>query len=56
MNNILTHNIKKYFFCWRSHLSNDDIISVFVNMYVAFCDGPPPGLMVWILEVRSAKE
>ena len=25
-------------FCWRSNLSNDVIISVFVNMYVAFCD------------------
>ena len=37
-------DFKKYFFCWRCHLSNDDIISVFVNMYVAFCDGLPPGL------------
>ena len=24
--------------CWRSNLSNDVIISVYVNMYVAFCD------------------
>ena len=31
-------DFKKYFFGWRSHLSNDDLISVFVNMYVAFCD------------------
>ena len=23
--------------CWRSHLGKDDIISVFVNMYVVFC-------------------
>ena len=37
-------DFKKYFFCWCSHLSNNDIISVFVNMYVAFCDGPPKGL------------
>ena len=37
-------DFKKYFFCWRCHLSNDDIISVFVIMYVAFCDSPPPGL------------
>ena len=25
-------------FCWRSNLSNDVIISVYVNIYVAFCD------------------
>ena len=25
-------------FCWRSNLSDDDIISAFVNTYVAFCD------------------
>ena len=32
-------DFKKYIFsCWRSHLTNDDIISVFVNMYIAFCD------------------
>ena len=37
-------DFKKYFFWWCSHLSNNDIISVFVNMYVAFCDGPPKGL------------
>ena len=32
-------NFKKYIyiFCWGSHRSNDDLISVFVNMYVAFC-------------------
>ena len=24
--------------CWRSNLSDDDIISAFVNTYVAFCD------------------
>ena len=48
-------DFKKYFFCWRCQLSNDDIISVFVNMYVAFCDGPPPGLETGVdLEVRSA--
>ena len=27
-------------FCWPSNLSNDDITSVYVNMYVAFCDLP----------------
>ena len=25
-------------FCWPSNLSNDYVISTFVNMYVAFCD------------------
>ena len=25
-------------FCWRSNLSDDDIISAFINTYVAFCD------------------
>ena len=25
-------------FTWHSNLSNDDIISVYVNMYVAFSD------------------
>ena len=37
-------------FCWRSHLSNDDIISVFVNMCVAFCDLQAEKLL-WIFEV-----
>ena len=32
----LQMDFKKYFFCWRSHLSNDDIRFLFVNMYVAF--------------------
>ena len=32
----LEMDFKKYFFCWRSHLSNDDIRFLFVNMYVAF--------------------
>ena len=30
-------NFKKSF-CWRSNLSNDGVISVFVNMQVASCD------------------
>ena len=32
-------NFKKEF-CWPSNLNNDDITSVYVNMYVAFCDLP----------------
>ena len=32
-------DFKKYiFFVGPLSLSNDDLISVFVNMYVAFCD------------------
>ena len=33
--------------------SNDDLISVFVNMYVTFCDRLQVWKLVWILEVRS---
>ena len=32
----LEMDFKKYFFCWRFYLSNDDIRFLFVNMYVAF--------------------
>ena len=33
-------NFKKSI-CWRFNLHNDNMISVFVNMYVACCDTPP---------------
>ena len=45
-------NFKKSF-CWRSNLSNDGVISVFVNMYVASCDLLQVWKWVWILEARS---
>ena len=44
---------RKKYFCWRSNLSNDDIISVDVNTYVVFCDHPQVWKQVWILEARS---
>ena len=44
-------NFKKSF-CWRSNLSND-IISVFVNMYVTFCDILQVWKRVWTLEARA---
>ena len=34
----LEMDFKKYIFVGPLSLSNDDLISVFVNMYVAFCD------------------
>ena len=40
-------------FCWRSNFSNDDIISVFVNMHVAFCHFLQVWKLIWILEVWS---
>ena len=45
-------NFKKSF-CWRSNLSNDGAISVFVNMYVASCDLLQVWKWVLILEARS---
>ena len=40
-NESVTCEFEMYFeksFTWRSNLSNDDIISVYVNVYVAFSD------------------
>ena len=46
-------DFKKYFFVGALSPSKDDLISVFVNMYVAFCDRLQVWKLVWILDVRA---
>ena len=40
-------------FRWVSNLGKDDIISVYLKIYVTFCGKPHVWKLVWILDARS---